>query len=458
MIEPIHSSSKIRNIETLPDKRGDILARVLSTWFGRFYTNHVKQHAVAPQILEWIWRHCYLVYATRVAVHFSGRKEKRWRPLIRLSDFTRKRELPIHMLADKAFVETPKPEVFPACDQGYLASPHDRYEFPEIFVTTVKNAIAYGGTNLVLVDDEVICHDLYDFRRDYTSEELHGRTLINPRSTRIRWLLHDKKPDRVPAAAVFVDACAPNYAHWLTEVLPRITLFCLEKRFRDVPIVVNSGLHKNIMESLFLAAGPEREIIVLPVGRALHCDELYIASVTGYVPFERRNNSLSGHSHGVFSPLAFNALLGHPMLGLQQNAKDSHWPKKIFLRRNSEIRNVVNATELERMFFSHGYSVVEPERMTFSQQVKLFSNARAIAGSSGAALANIIFCPPITKICIFISKDQETSYWYWQNMACATGKTVTYVLGEKNKSKMGGIHASFSIDLNSLPSSILGVK
>jgi len=454
VIVPIESPLNIRKIDD-PSINRDISAKLLNTWLGRFYTSNLKQHAGARLIIAWIWRNGYPMRANCLATHLFKDKENRWRPLVKLSESVKKRDLPIYKLADKTSVETPWPKVFPASEQNYLVSPHNRYEFPEIFVATIKNATIYGGTNLILTDDEVVCHDLYDFPRDYTSEELHGRALINPKSARIRWFLHDKQSEQISAAAVFVDACAPNYAHWLTEVLPRIVFFCAEERFKNVPIVVNAGLHKNIMESLLLVAGPEREIILLPIGRALHCSELYITSVTGYVPFERRNSKLSNHSHGVFSPLALEMLRNH-LIGQGQNVEDSTWPKKIFLRRNSEIRNVVNATELERMFFSHGYSVVEPERMTFSQQVKLFSNAKIIAGSSGAALANIIFCPPTTKICIFISKDRETSYWYWQNIACATGKTVTYVLGEKNKNKMDGIHASFVIDLNTLPSSILG--
>jgi capsular polysaccharide biosynthesis protein len=402
-----------------------------------------------------MWRNGYHLYVNFFDAHLFNRKVKRWRPLTKLREYTKKWEIPTYKLTDAASIETPVPRVFPACDQSYLVSPHDRYEFPEIFVAAINNAVIYGGTNLVLADGEVICHDLYDFKRDYTSEEVHSRTLIDPKSRRIRWLLNDEAPETIPVVATFIDACALNYAHWMTEVLPRVVLFCAEERFKGVPIVVNDGLHKNIMESLFLVVGTEREIITLPIGRALAVSELYVTSVAGYVPFERRTNKLSGHSHGMFSPLAFEILRNH-LTALGQKAEEEAWPAKIFLRRNSGIRKISNAAELEKLLIARGYVIVEPEKLTFSQQVQLFSNAKTIIGSSGAALANIVFASQNAKIFILIGKYLDISYWYWQNMACVSGKTVSYVFGKINTSQSIGIHADFMVDLDDLVSSIDG--
>lgn len=373
----------------------------------------------------------------------------RWRPIVKLAEYAKSKTIPVYKLADEAAISTPEPKVFPSRDQGFIVSPHDRYKFPEVYVAVVSNGMIYGGSNLVLVDNRVICHDLYDFKNDYTSEELHGLTLIDPKSKRIRWLQHDEEPERIPAAAAFVDACAPNYAHWLTEVLPRLALFCADEQFKNIPIVVNDELHRNIMESLFLVVGPEREVILLPIGRALDCDHLHIVSVSGYVPFEWRKNKPSSCSHGLFSAPAFDILRNH-LSGLAKEGNNRVWPEKIFLRRNSKYRNVVNASEIEQLFLSHGYVIVDPERLTFSQQVALFNNAKTIIGPSGAALANIIFAPKNSKVFILISKHPDTIYWYWQNIACVTGKTVNYVLGEIRDSVVSGIHASFIVDLGDL--------
>ena len=459
-VPSVQAFSKIRHIDPLPIKKHDTATTLRNTWFGRIYTNYLKQYTFIRGIFHWIWRNGYPFYVNHLTALLSKPSKRhaiRWRPLIKLSTFAQKNGIPIFKLADEAVVDTPKPKVFPSGDQGYLLSPHDRYKFPAVYVAAISNGLIYGGTNLVLSDGKVICHDLYDFKRDYTSEELHGRTLINAKSKRMRWLLHDEESERIPTAATFVDACAFNYAHWLTEVLPRVAIFCADERFKDIPIVVNEGLHNNIMESLFLVVGPEREVILLPIGRGLSCDRLYITSASGYVPFEWRKTKLSGCPHGVFSPPAFDILRKH-LNRLEQNFKDQRWPEKIFLRRNSGYRKVINANDVEKLFLSRGYVVVEPEKLTFSQQVALFKNSKTIVSSSGAALANIIFAPRDSKVFILISKHPDTIYWYWQNLACVSGKTVNYVFGKISGSEVRGVHASFIVDLDDLVSLISEVE
>ena len=442
VIEPLLSPKK-RRVEPYIGSQNP-LARLKGTWVGRFYINNFKQISFVRWLVIWSWRTLYPFYVNHIAAYFVANAAKRWRTLIPLVDYVKTRNiLPIKVL-DAVRVETPVPQVFPAEDQEYLSSPHDHYDFPPIYVAEISNALVYGGTNLVFTQDAVICHDLYDFERDYTSEELHGRHLIDAKKKRMRLVNYDVAPERVPVAAVFVDACALNYAHWLTEVLPRIAAFCAEEQFASIPIIVNDGLHHNIMESLYLITGPEREIIALPVGRAIQADSLYVTSVAGYVPFERRKNKLSGHSHGLFSSSVFD-LIRKRVFQLTDKFPLQNWPEKIYLRRNSGARKVTNASELEQILINRGYVIVEPDKLTFLQQAMLFSNAKEIVGSSGAALANLIFAPSNANVQILIGKYPNTSYWYWQNIACASGKKVDYVLGKVLKID-NGIHSDFSVD------------
>lgn len=424
----------------------DILSHLKRTWIGHFYVKHLKQIPFTRRLVIRMWRTLYPFYVNHITAHFAGKTAKRWRSLIHLGDYVKTRNIPTVKVLDAVRVETPVPQVFPPEDKEYLSSPHDHYDFPPINVAEISNALVYGGTNLVFTQDAVICHDLYDFQRDYTSEELHGRHLIDAKKKRMRLLRHDVAPGRVPVAAVFVDACAPNYAHWLTEVLPRIAAFCAEEQFASIPIIVDDGLHHNIMESLYLITGPEREIITLPVGRAIQTDSLYITSVAGYVPFERRDDQLSGHSHGLFSSPAFD-LIRKRVFVFTENLTAQNWPEKIYLRRNSGVRKVTNISELDKILINRGYVVIEPEKLTFLQQAMLFSKAKEIVGSSGAALANLIFSPTNASVRILIGTNLKTSYWYWQNIACASGKTVIYNLGKVSASAHSGIHADFTVNL-----------
>ena len=448
VIEFSRLNLKVRQIENVQEKSQYIYDRLKATCLGKFYTSHLKRYAIIRWGVILLWRKLYPIYlnlSANINIYLLDRTANKWRVLTKLSEFTKERDISNAKLDDAILVETPAPRVYPASDQGYLASPQEHYKFPEVFVVKVNHGMVYGGTNLTLFEDEVICHDLYDFERDYTSEELHGRTLIDPKTKRIRWLLHDMAPERIPVAASFVDACASNYAHWLTEVLPRIAEFCADQQFKDIPIVVNDGLHKNIMESLFLVGGQERKIITLPIGRAIQVDELYLTSVTGYVPFERRNNKLSGHSHGVFSPRAFE-LIRNQIASFAEKLPEQAWPEKIYVRRNSGVRKITNVAELEGQLFVRGYVVVEPEKFTFLQQYQLFRNAKEVISPTGAALSNAIFCKPGTHLGVLMAKHENMIYRYWLSMLAPLQINVSYVLGDIVENHDIGIHADSYVD------------
>lgn len=417
-------------------------------WLRRIYRNHLKRYYIIRRVVH--WTRCFgvpLYVRSYLSLHLFNRMEKRWRPLTKLSEYVIREGVETYILTEAVIVDAPEPNVFPTCEQSCLISPHSRYKFSEIFVAAIKNAMTYGGTNLIMVDGDVVCHDLYDFERDYTSEELHGRTLIDPQNSRIRWFLHDKEPVLIDKAAIFVDACATNYAHWITEVMPRIVLFCSDERYKGVPIVVNEGLHHNIMESLFLVAGINREIIILSPFRALVVNNLYLTSVTGYVPFGRRNNKLSGNSHGMFNPIAFEMFRKH-INGLENNFKDYVWPERIFLRRNSGTRKVSNIDELEKLLVDRGYVIIETEKLTFLQQIQLFKHVKEIIAPTGAALANAIFCMPGTHVTILMGKHEDMIYRYWCNMLTPIQIKVSYVLGNITQNRDLGIHGDFLININ----------
>jgi len=263
---------------------------------------------------------------------------------------------------------------------------------------------------------------------------------------RMRLLCNDSMPEKIQVAATFVDACAPNYAHWMTEVLPRIATFCSVREFSNVPIIINDDLHPNIIESLSIIVGSKREIIALPVGRGIQVNELYITSVTGYVPFERRNHGLSGHSHGKFSPRAFE-LLGNKISLFISGLPSFDLPEKFYIHRGSCVRKVINESEIEDFLLDKSYSIITPDKLTFLQQVRFFNYASVITGSSGAALANLLFASSQAKVIILIGRYKETSYWYWQNIACASGKTIHYVFSSGD---VPSIHADFEIDLQNI--------
>ncbi|MDP0590105.1 MAG: glycosyltransferase family 61 protein [Candidatus Endonucleobacter bathymodioli] len=329
--------------------------------------------------------------------------KSRWRKLSLLSDYVATKGIEKHQIvgSQELHLLLKDAVVSPMSDRELLQEREEKTDFPEIYVAVLKLVTVSGRSNFLLVDGVVVCHDLFDCHRDKTSEELHKVVMISPERKLMRWLMHDESPVKVPVAAVFTDACAPNYAHWITEVLPRITVFCAQERYKDIPIVVNGDLHANIMDSLLLVAGPDRGIIILDEGRMIIVDVLYVTSVTGYVPFGRRGNELRGHSHGLFSPHALKAMQEYIKQDKRLVDAYTDWPEKIFLRRDRGARRVSNNDEVEQLVNAQGYRSVDVEKLTFLEQFQLFRNAKVVISPTGAALANAVFVGLEQRFCVY---------------------------------------------------------
>lgn len=421
-----------------------------STALWKFLLKQIRKNKKVHNFIYWVlWKlSCFYRY-----IYFYVRllfKLNRY-PLVPLHGFIREHNLKKCVLFQSAQVKTPSPIFFPEKYQRKIISPHDQYIFPDVVETLIADGLVIGASNLVIANNEVVHHDLYHFSNDFTSEEMHCRSFVWPSRNRITWLDSFETLEEIAEAAVFTDACAMNYAHWMTEVLPRVNIFCANEKNINIPIIVNDHLHSNILESLKIIAGTNRKIITIQKNQALLVHRLYVISVVGYVPFGRRTNRLKNSSHGLFSP---DALMSLKDRVIKYYENDFHANKnKFYIKRNSNLRNITNQDEVEELLVKYGFSIVEPEKISFKDQVEIFHNAEVIIGATGAAFGNIIFCQPTAKVIIMISDYKYMPYWYWQNMACAVGNRVTYVIGRTNRF-ISHLHSDFIVNCEDVISAI----
>ena len=423
---------------SVTDNCVDIVQRIKDGFLGKLYSATIKKNNYTRNVSIFLWKTIYpQVLRLR---HFLLAKTKKELTCLTALDSSIVKETRLLPVSNPVF--TPKPVVYPAIKNSLVVSPHEQYDFPAISLYEIEAGQVTGGTHIIIKDNLAISHNLIDFTKDYTSEELHGRLYVNLKKKRAIFTHQDENAVQIECAATFIDACAPNYAHWMTEVLPKINLFCVQEEYKSVPIIINSDLHSNIMNSLSMVVDKHREVIVLPIRRSLSVNKLYVLSSVGYVPFDHRKKNVPLSSHGLFSPDVFQLLREkiHALLTDKQNKVY----EKVYIRRNASIRNVLNTDEVESFFVAKGFRIVEPEKLSFIEQVSIFSHARIIVGATGAAFANLIFCQKNTRIIIFLPEIADTSFYYWQNMACATGNCVEYVLG-KVDDKSSGIHSNYYI-------------
>jgi hypothetical protein len=411
----------------------------IAVWWAVWFT---RWKVLQPGVSLW---HIIMFEIQGVAAQW-----RHWRepsvPLLSLTTEAASQAGKIEILSAPERVSLPALGVYPAAARSVMPPTREAYEFPSIVIAELFDAVVSGCSNLVRSKGVTVHHDLYRFSHDFTSEELHGKILIDPRKNVVKHYLKPEIRHDLAVATGFTDACAPNYAHWLTEVLPRINLFCRAYPDTAIPLIIDAGLHANLEESLGAVAGDKAEIIRLGPDDAARVKRLFITSPTGYIPFERRGRAGPGHSDGIFSPYALALMRKHLGSVLEKPVPDL--PTRVFLRRNSLTRVMRNEQELEEKLLSRGFSVIQPECLSFAEQYRLFANAEVIVGATSAGLANLVFCSKSTRVIICLSTHPDHSFGYWQNMAAALGNKVNYVFGPAVGPAAHSLHADFLVDVD----------
>jgi hypothetical protein len=208
----------------------------------------------------------------------------------------------------------------------------------------------------------------------------------------------------------------------------------------------------NIWQSLALAIGSYRSVYVVSPLISVKVQKLHVISVAGYIPFGFRGATDHDALHGKYSPVALASVRDLAIEAVMNEKLERILPKKIFIRRKSSSRRLLNQDQIEEILLAKGFSVVSPEELTFLEQVRLFNEAEAIIGPTGAAFANIIFCNPSAKVTILIAEVPEMIYFYWVKLASVAGLNLTYVLGRGDGDASHGVHRDFSVSTDTMGS------
>ncbi|MDO9236551.1 MAG: glycosyltransferase family 61 protein [Aquabacterium sp.] len=375
---------------------------------------------------------------------FLGLFSKRW-SLLALSYFVRLEKLVPYVIIENQPIEG-RNLMFVGSGVD-VDMPDEPEYFPPVVGIRMVSALVTGGSGLMgLNGDKLVHHDLFVPQQHAMMEEGDCRLLVQPGELVASWVAMDSAPAHLHSAAVFTDAVSVNYAHWLTEVLPRITVFAHCDDFDDVPLLLDAGLHANMYRSLAMSIPGVRPLYLLPKDRQVKIDDAYFVSPAGYIPFGHKGAKQPGHSHGIFSSAAIKLMVDT----INNRLPVVHEEKRgrlIYVRRNSSVRVLRNANEIETILIKAGFDVIEPERMSFDEQVGIFRSADVIVGATGAGMANLLFANEGCDIYILIAEHSDMPYYYWQRMADCVDLQISYLLGVQVDNLNRGVHADFEVPI-----------
>ncbi|MBL4586797.1 MAG: glycosyltransferase family 61 protein [Flavobacteriales bacterium] len=92
-------------------------------------------------------------------------------------------------------------------------------------------------------------------------------------------------------------------------------------------------------------------------------------------------------------------------------------PTKVFLARGENAYRQYNQADVFSIFEKFGFRLVYCDKLSLIEQVRLFSHAECVAGPSGAAWTNILFCKPNAKALCFMPDIANKNAAVYSNIA-----------------------------------------
>ena len=301
----------------------------------------------------------------------------------------------------------------------------------KIDLIELRNILVVGGSDFIFAGKMAIVPDCFIEFKDTCPSNIFGVTTINHLRRSLRLYLSEKNLS-VKSAISLLGQSSANYAHWLTEILPKLAMLEFYPQYSHLPILVDAHLHPNIYESIAVVAGKHRILIFVERWVGVEIENAICITQPGYEPYI---------PHGLFNtgiPRLSNLFSTHALITLRNTVLNSSvYSKKgkrikIFFCRNSSSRNfrtLKNSAQIEDLLKKNDFLIVDPFELTFIEQVQLCHAASIIVAPVGASLANMIFASSDCYILGLSPYYKNANYYFYSNLAAALNINFAYILG-----------------------------
>jgi hypothetical protein len=185
--------------------------------------------------------------------------------------------------------------------------------------------------------------------------------------------LYRKPARRLPRALLLRHSSDGNYWHLLNDVMPRVPMAEAIGIDKTVPVVVSERFRRRFLQQLNdLDFFRGRPVVVQSEDEIFQCDELFVLQPAEFAP--------------DWTAAMVARIPAAPVAGAPAG--------RLYCRRVAATatgRIAENSAEIEQLFRSAGFSIVDSAAMNIPEQKAAFQHAEIVAGINGAAFANALF-------------------------------------------------------------------
>lgn len=207
-----------------------------------------------------------------------------------------------------------------------------------------------------------------------------------------------------------------NYFHWTLETLGRVYLLKDHRDFKQIQWLIKHRPLPFVKASLnFLFDIPEGQMIEKKLFLKVNFEHCYIPSF----PHIRDQST---QWTNVYYPKIIKGLNALARQRWREKGSQSNFPDKIVISRKKAIaRRLKNEDEVIEALSDKGFSAIILEDLSYTQQVGLFYNAKAVIGLHGAGLSNLLYGKDIKLVELFPADRNPRDAFYFVQIAAALG-------------------------------------
>lgn len=305
-----------------------------------------------------------------------------------------------------------------------------------------KNIFMIGGSSVFIKNNKIFFTERADIHRDRFAEEYRGFFRFTGKS--LYALTYSCRAEVHGPTLNLMSGVALNYAHWVSECLPRLQLFIeTNKDVGILNILVNENIPKSMLESIEVLVGNlfDVNVVEVPNAELIFVSNSYLSIGVGYCQFEPRKVGIK-----PFCYFSEDLLMGISQ-GIIKNVDSLSKSSKLYLERNSKYRFPINQQDAINLLKRSGFRVIAPETFSFVDQVREIAGADFVVAPTGASLANCIFARRGCHVFILINDSEQSFLDYWTNFLSFNTLNISYVVC---KGLNQDPHSSYNVDLNNL--------
>lgn len=313
------------------------------------------------------------------------------------------------------------------------------------YALEIRNAAVFGSSNIIKINKNIL-YDLPSLDKAKKYRYTDSKILRIYSNKVFFWKCKKTKLDK----AIWMGGnYSWNYYHLLYEFAIKFQKLDKLNIPTDYPVLIDEVCFKVPQYNELINIVNKKNYTLIPAKAEYRYQikDLIFISCPNFIPPNFRNDNLITADDMQFDFSALNTLRD----SLLKHISDRKFPKRIFLsRKNASTRRTFNEPEIMDFFLPKlGFETVYPEQLSFTEQISLFHQAEYIAGGSGAAFTNLLFCTEGCKVIIF--SKYNIPFSGFSSIGQVSKADIRYIIEKKiEQNDDVQLHEKFNVNLNSL--------